>query len=79
MISAINQLKISLETAEINEPINRREGNSLQADLEAKNAADFRQVIRILEAVSHGPIWPEPSSNSTGHGDYDSIPPDPRG
>lgn len=43
-----------------NEPINRLEGNIEQADLEAANAAEYRQALAILKAVDAGPIWPTP-------------------
>jgi len=60
MKASIDQLKIALEVCETNEPINRARGDESQADLEASNAADFRQAIAILEAANHGPIWEQP-------------------
>lgn len=60
MKAAINELTIALETMETNEPINRAEGNEVQADLESVNAADFRQALAVLKAASGGPIWPGP-------------------
>ena len=48
MNAAIAQLEISLEALENNEPINRKEGNEEQADLEAKNAEEIRQALVIL-------------------------------
>jgi hypothetical protein len=60
MKAAITELTIALETAKTNEPINRAEGNIEQADLEATNAADFRQALAMLTAASNGPIWPKP-------------------
>jgi len=60
MKAAITQLEISLETLVNNEPINRKEGNEEQADLEAKNAAEIRQALVVLNAAESGPIWPEP-------------------
>lgn len=62
MKAAINELIIALETVEMNEPVNRAEGNTEQADLEAANAADFRQALAVLTAASSGPIWPEPQA-----------------
>ena len=62
MKAAINELTIALETMETNEPNNRAEGNAEQADLEAANAADFRQALAVLKAASNGPIWPEPKA-----------------
>jgi hypothetical protein len=59
MQASINQLKLALEVCEVNEPINRDAGKLEQAELEAVNAADFRQAIAVLEAASNGPIWPE--------------------
>lgn len=60
MQASINQLKLSLEVCETNEPINRAAGKVEQAELEAQNAADFRQALAVLEAASFGPIWPQP-------------------
>ena len=64
MKSAITTLEIALETMENNEPINRKEGNEEQADLEAKNAAEIRQALHILRAVNeaHEPIYPQPTA-----------------
>jgi len=62
MNAAIAELTNALATAETNEPINRAAGNAAQADLEAKNAADYRQALAVLNAASGGPIWPEPSA-----------------
>ena len=36
---------------ENNEPINRREGNIEQADLEAANAESYRKAIKVLKAL----------------------------
>lgn len=63
MKAAVETLKSALDAAVINEPINRFEGNHAQADLEAANAAEFRQAIAVLEAADAGPIWPAPSLN----------------
>lgn len=60
--TSIATLKQALEVAETNEPINRAAGNTEQADLEAKNAADFRQALSVLQAANNGPIWPEPAA-----------------
>jgi hypothetical protein len=62
MKSAIAQLEISLETLVTNEPINRAEGNTEQADLEAVNASEIRQALAVLKAAGAGPIWPEPTA-----------------
>jgi len=51
MIAAISELTRALEIAETNEPINRAEGNTAQADLEAANAVDFRAAIAMLIAA----------------------------
>jgi hypothetical protein len=51
MKAAITQLQISLDVLTTNEPINRAEGNTEQADLEAANAAEIRRAIAVLEAV----------------------------
>lgn len=51
MNAAIQELKMALDVAETNEPINRASGNTKQADLEAKNAEEFRKAIAILEAA----------------------------
>lgn len=60
--AAIEQLEISLETLVTNEPINRAEGNTEQADLEAENASEIRQALAVLKAADAGPIWPEPKA-----------------
>lgn len=63
MNAAIDELTIALDVMETNEPINRARGNAEQADLEAANAADFRQALAVLKAASSGPIWPEPKAS----------------
>lgn len=60
MQAAITELEIALETLEINEPINRAEGNTAQADLEGSRAAEIRQALAVLNAATKGPVWPEP-------------------
>lgn len=60
MKAAISTLEAALHTLETNQPINRKEGNLAQADLEAINAAEIKGAIAILHAVANGPIWPEP-------------------
>lgn len=62
MKAAITELEIALQTMETNEPINRNEGKTEQADLEAKNAADIRQALAVLRAADAGPIWPAPKA-----------------
>ena len=72
MKAAITQLRIHLDVLTTNEPINRAEGNTEQADLEAANAAEIRQAIAVLERTplvvdriqevlkaspSSGPLW----------------------
>ena len=52
MKAAIAELEIALNVMETNEPINRAEGNEEQANLEAGNAADFRQAIAVLKAAT---------------------------
>jgi hypothetical protein len=51
MKSAISQLESSLEVLVTNEPINRAEGNTEQADLEAVNASEIRQALAVLKAI----------------------------
>lgn len=51
MNDAINELTIALEVMETNEPINRAEGNTEQADLEARNSISLRKAIEILKSV----------------------------
>ena len=60
MKHAIAILKDALHTAETNEPINQKEGQVAQADLERVTAAECRQAISILEIVSNGPIFVTP-------------------
>jgi len=62
MKAAITELEIALQTMETNEPINRIEGKTEQADLEAKNAAEIRQALAVLRAADAGPIWPAPKA-----------------
>lgn len=49
MNAAIATLQIALDVLENNEPINRREGNIDQANLQLKNAAEIRTALEILE------------------------------
>lgn len=54
--ASVAALELALETMTTNEPINRREGNIQQADLEAANATDYRLAIDILrEGRGHLP------------------------
>ena len=46
---AIAQLKVALETAENNAPINEREGKIEQAKLERECAESYRAAIEKLE------------------------------
>jgi hypothetical protein len=62
MKAAIAQLEISLAVMITNEPINRAEGKTEQADLEAVNASEIRQALAVLKAADAGPIWPEPKA-----------------
>ena len=62
MKAAIVQVEISLEPLVTNEPINRAEGNTEQADMEAVNASEIRQALAVLKAAAAGPIWPEPTA-----------------
>lgn len=62
MKAAIIELERALNVAETNEPINRAEGNEAQADLEASNAAQYRQALAVLNAATNGPIWPTPKA-----------------
>ncbi len=66
MKAAITELEIALKTMETNEPINRKEGKTEQADLEAKNAADFRQALAVLRAADAGPVWLTPIDTELG-------------
>lgn len=52
MNAAITTLEIALNTMETNEPINHKEGNFEQADLEAKSAAEIRQALTVLRVAS---------------------------
>jgi hypothetical protein len=51
METAINELKIKLETFEHNEPIQRAEGRTEDADRSAKGAAEVRQALAVLQAT----------------------------
>lgn len=46
---AISQLKNSLDVVTNNEPINRKEGDTQQANLEKTNARSFRAAIQHLQ------------------------------
>ncbi len=45
---AVAQLKIDLHMLKTNEPINRKEGNIKQADLERTTAASITDAITLL-------------------------------
>lgn len=49
-LAAIAQLTVSAEICETNAPINEREGNHEQAELERSNAVAYREAIARLEA-----------------------------
>jgi len=48
---AVSELKRSMETLLNNEPINRKEGNVRQANLERNNAQSFGKAIEVLSAI----------------------------
>jgi hypothetical protein len=48
MAAAVAELKTALDVVETNAPINAREGNKPQAQLERKNAQSFRAAITKL-------------------------------
>ena len=52
MKSAIAVLEIALGACEVNEPINRAEGNDEQADLEAANANEYKEAIAVVKIHS---------------------------
>lgn len=47
---AIAELGRSLEVMKVNEPINRKEGNKAQAELEKDNATSYKAAIDRLKA-----------------------------
>lgn len=47
--AAIDELSNSLYVVKTNEPINRKEGNKGQADLEKQNAKSFKAAIGVLK------------------------------
>jgi hypothetical protein len=51
MKAAIAELTVRLEILENNEPINRAEGNTAQADLEHETAISFRKAIEALSGL----------------------------
>ena len=57
MKAALTYLEIALQTLETNEGINRADGNSEQADLEANDASEIRQAMAVLGAAIDGPIF----------------------
>lgn len=46
---AIDQLKASYDVMRTNAPINEREGNRSQAELERNNAKSYREAIKMLK------------------------------
>ena len=66
MQAAISELTIAVNTMETNEPINRKSGNIEQAELQANNAAEYRQAIEVLKAASKGPVWVGPDLKVVG-------------
>ena len=76
MKATIHYLQSMLAALETNEGINRHAGNTDQANLESRDAAELRQAIAILRgtleptelrqvvgmvtALQAGPVWPEP-------------------
>ena len=52
MAPAINELKVSLDTVENNAPINEREGNIGQANLERETATSINAAVaRLREKI----------------------------
>lgn len=49
---AITELGVSLRTMNTNEPINRKEGDRKQAELEARNAKSYTSAIQILKGAA---------------------------
>ena len=60
MKATIHYLQAMLATLETNERTSRNAGNTTQADLESRDAAEMRCAIAIIGAVERGPIWPVP-------------------
>ena len=52
MQSAIEVLRIAAEVCENNAPINEARGDVDQAELERKNAAEYRAAIEVLTAAA---------------------------
>jgi len=46
---AVAELSRSLEVMRVNEPINRKEGNKAQAELEKENATSYKAAIDRLK------------------------------
>jgi hypothetical protein len=65
MKHVIATLENAIFVVENNEPTNRRERNTAQADYEAEAAAEMRQALAILRAVDAGPIYPQPTPTTT--------------
>ena len=62
MKATIHYLQAMLATLETNEGINRNAGNTEQANLESRDAAELRGAIAVLAAIERGPIWPVPQA-----------------
>lgn len=52
MQAAIIILENSLHTVETNEPINRQEGKTEQADFQAEAAVEIRQALHVLRGIT---------------------------
>lgn len=51
MKHVISELEIALQILTNNEPINRRDGNFDQADLQALKIAEFSRALEILRVI----------------------------
>ncbi len=51
MQAAIETLRIAAEVCETNAPINEAEGKNDQAELERKNATEYRAAILVLQPL----------------------------
>jgi len=54
---AIAELKNALYVVKTNEPINRKEGNVMQAELEKANAESYKAVIDLLKNKNVWKRW----------------------
>jgi len=64
--AAIAQLEVALDVVVTNEPINRERGDIEQADLERRNAEQFRRAIEVLKKGDTSGIFDDANPHTGG-------------